>query len=115
MARHNNAHDGLEAGHASCVVHAPAEGACIPAAVPSLEGRLAKCGDGCRLRPSSLDLAFFEYLGPGSPASKQNCAKCGYYESAHSKQPRGQHVCLNFQPHGPYEFDRYYCGCKGWD
>jgi hypothetical protein len=20
-----------------------------------------------------------------------------------------------FEPHGPYEYDKYYCGCRGWD
>jgi hypothetical protein len=20
-----------------------------------------------------------------------------------------------FEPHGPYEYDRFYCGCHGWD
>lgn len=114
-ARHNNAHDGLEAGHASCFVHMPSEDACTPRTTPNLMGRFAKCGKNCRVEPSSLDLAFFEYLGPDSPASKQNCAQCGYYESAHLKQPRSQNVCLNFRPHGPYKYDRYYCGCRGWD
>lgn len=118
MAKHNNAHDGLEAGHPSCVTHIPAKAACEIATAPSLEGRFAKCGNGCPVVPSSVGLAFFEYLGPDSPASKQNCAQCGYYESAHKRdgdKPRFADVCLNFRPHGPYKFDRYYCGCRGWD
>lgn len=118
MAKHNNAHDGLEAGHPSCVTHIPAQEACLPASRPSLEGRFAKCGKTCAVEPSNADLAFFEYLGPDSPASKNHCAQCGYYESAHKRDGDrlpSQNVCLNFRPHGPYEFDRYYCGCRGWD
>lgn len=114
-ARHTNAHDGLEVGHPSCVVHVPAKDACTPAPAPNLTGRFARCTNTCELRPSSTDLAFFEYLGPDSPASKQNCAQCGYYESAHKRERRSQNVCLNFRPHGPYEYDKYYCGCMGWD
>lgn len=118
MARHNNAHDGLPAGHPSCVTHLDAKEACTPASDPRLEGRFAKCGDGCTVRPSSADLAFFEYLGPDSPASKQNCAQCGYYEEAHKYDPSrvsSKPVNCQFRPHGPYEFDRYYCGHSGWD
>lgn len=118
MAKHNDTHDGLEAGHPSCLTHMSAKAACTPANAPNLEGRFAKCTSRCQLRPSSVDLAFFEYLGPDSPASKQNCAQCGYYESAHrgdGDRPRNQNVCLIFRPHGTYEFDRYYCGCRGWD
>lgn len=117
-ARHDNAHDGLEAGHPSCLTHMDAKDACTPATAPNLEGRLAKCGSECELVPSRLDLAFFEYRGPGSPASKRHCAQCGYYESAHKPTdgcPRNQQVCLTFRPHGPYEFDTYYCGHSGWD
>lgn len=28
---------------------------------------------------------------------------------------RNTHQCKTFEPHGPYEFDSYYCGCRGWD
>jgi hypothetical protein len=114
-ALHNNAHDGLESGHPSCVVHVPAKAACNPVRPFSLEGRFAKCGPHCTVAPSNTSLAFFEYLGPGSPSSRQNCAQCGYFDSAHNKMPRSGNVCLTFRPHGPYEFDRYYCGCHGWD
>lgn len=117
-ARHNDAHDGFETGHPSCLTHMSAKEACTPALTPNLEGRFAKCGKECHLRPSSTDLAFFEYRGPDSPASKRHCIQCGYYESAHKPtdgRPRFKAVCLNFRPHGPYEFDSYYCGCRGWD
>lgn len=114
------AHFGLEAGHPSCVIHAFSQQACTVApSVPSLEGRQSKCAYNCgSIQPSSLDLAFFEYLGPNSPASRQNCKKCGYFDTAHVRkegQAHNRHVCLTFVPHGPYDFDKYYCGCKGWD
>lgn len=114
-ARHNNAHDGLEAGHPSCVVHIPAKAACEPREAPSLEGRFAKCGEGCAIVPSSVELAFFEYRGPDSPAALQDCGECGYYESAHKEGRVRSRECAGFQPHGPYEYDHYYCGHSGWD
>lgn len=56
---------------------------------PSLVGRAAQCPYCKRLGPSTTDLPFFEYLGPGSRHYK----------------------CKN----GPKEFDEFYCGCRGWD
>lgn len=113
------AHFGLEPGHPSCMIHAISQQACTVATeLPNLEGRQARCSVQCELRPSSLSLAFFEYRGEGSRAAKENCAKCGYYETAHKPEgdkPRNRSVCLSFVPHGPYEFDNYYCGCCGWD
>lgn len=97
----------------SCVVHE-----CIEQVdAPTLSGRLAKCGCG-NTRQSDLDLAFFEYLGPGSPAAAKTCKHCRYHEVAHEK-PLPKHLekqCgHDFEPHGPFEFDRFYCGCRGWD
>ena|ERR1051325_4234570 len=112
-------HFGLPANHPCCVIHAVSEAACTPAAQsPNLEGRQARCSLKCKIVRSSLNLAFFEFRGEGSPAAREHCAKCGYYEVAHNPQegrPRGAGVCLNFVPHGAYEFDKYYCGCCGWD
>jgi hypothetical protein len=83
---------------------------------PSLEGRLARCMCG-NTRPSieSEDgsLAFFEFRGEGSPKAKQMCKHCRYYEVAH--RPEKNHDCKTFEPHGAFEFDEYYCGCRGWD
>lgn len=162
----------------SCVVHdcyEPAD------ARPDLAGRMAQCAyrpHGHAPRPSSFDLAFFEYLGAGSREATELC-KCGYARVAHF--PRWQatiHVvrrwykierhednitkeghaadessakvwaereadffrsqtsgeakvfsadvtgvrqikspmkCTTFTPKGAQEFDRYYCGCHGWD
>ena len=82
-------------------------------------GRYAKCCAESPILPSSKDLAFFEYKGKGSYEATMSC-KCGYYEVAHI--PGETHTCTqycghcnDFQPHGPYEYDRYYCGHSGWD
>lgn len=151
---------------------------------PSLDGRIAKCAScGGNERPSADDLAFFEYLGPGSLESVAKCV-CGLYERPHRKPwkvtigvdqnwfKRGRiemerHAtiyadteedaqqeaererermanwygpdggkeetrifgariisvapiprtaeCKKFVPRGPSAFDKYYCGCRGWD
>lgn len=58
---------------------------------PSLEGREARCTScGGAHKPSSPDLPFFEYLGPGS-----------------------KHWSI--KKTGPKAFDGYYCGCRGWN
>lgn len=120
MSTHSDEHDGLPAGHPSCVVHFnDAEGrGCKVVEAPDLSGRRARCdyygsttrfrnagpiygggdklglcengGKGCRCEvPSSTDLPFFSYLGPGS---KHHAAR-----------------------KGPQEFDNFFCGCAGWD
>jgi len=88
----------------------------------SLDGRFARCAyihDEEQVGiPSSYDLAFFEYRGPGSPYATTMCT-CGYTEGAHIKVASGEirnmNVCANFTPRGPAEFDTYYDGCRGWD
>lgn len=86
---------------------------------PDLTGRMATCYCGSKsLRPSSTDLAFFEYRGPGSPHATNIC-KCGYTKKAHEKD-HVQTVCKKlheqgFTPRGPHKYDSYYCGCRGWD
>ena len=91
-------------------------GATIIAEKPSLEGREAQCPYCKKTVLSSWNLAFFEYKGPGSRAAEDACAKCAYYKSAHEKKlpgtPRMNHY---FVPHGPFEYDSYYCGCRGWN
>jgi hypothetical protein len=85
---------------------------------PSLEGRIAVCPHCKKTKPSSPELAFFEYRGPGS----DNCSKCGYKAVAHSNlyptnpvtgraNPVKDH---NFDPAGK-ETDVFYDGCFGWD
>ena len=92
---------------------------------PSLN-RMARCVCG-RREPSAnwQSLAFFEARGEGSECAMKHC-KCGYYECAHDAEQlkalnihnttvieRG--ICSGFTPHGAYEHDSYYCGCRGWD
>ena len=148
---------------------------------PNLDGRIAQCAylpKGHAPKPSSLDLAFFEFQGEGSPAATDKC-KCGYAWIAHQprwaasikvkrrwykidpqesvmtrefhappdlkekraeieadffrKQTHSENTkvysaevtsirgtknplkCREFKAHGPHEFDKYYCGCRGWD
>ena len=68
--------------------------------------------------PSSPELPFFEYRGPGSRSAGEICV-CGYHQVAHDKKARGEkvtpYVCADFRPRGPAEFDAFYCGCHGWD
>ncbi len=102
-------------GTPSCVIHCCAE--IVP--TPDLAGRTAKCASCKNTRPSSMDLAFFEYQGPGSPSALDTC-KCGYYRVAHeynenriNKEPIRCRVG-GFAPVGPRD-DKFYCGCQGWD
>ena len=117
----------------ACVTHGCAE----PAGTkPDLTGRMAKCTyrhdvlkrgglqrPGKSPVPSSFDLAFFEFCGPGSRRAAEYCI-CGYHRSAHDKNggkcPRNSLTGKRttdggFQAQGPLEFDRFYCGCFGWD
>lgn len=99
-----------------CAIHDCIE---IAETKPSLEGRKACCSYGKhRIVDSSWSLAFFEYHGPGSPSAEHQCV-CGYTESAHQLEPIGTATyeirCRNFVARGPSQYDRYYCGCRGWD
>lgn len=98
------------AGHPSCAICGTEK---LADPQPSLEGRKALCSTCDRTEPSSLDLAFFEYYGPGSPRSAYICKVCGMYDFVH-KTGRA-HTDHEFIPVGPAEKDRYYCGCRGWD
>ena len=113
----------------SCLIHDCTE---VADAKPDLTGRMAKCAyrhsqpsprqrPGPSPVPSSFDLAFFEYCGPGSREATELCV-CGYAQVAHEKNggkcpqiavKRG--LLGKFQAKGPQEFDRFYCGCFGWD
>lgn len=118
-------------GNAVCVICFGIDaGAVLEAEKPSLEGRFAKCAyfknnQGRYLRPgghepvpSDYGLAFFEYLGPDSEYAKTYCGKCGMHLKAHTEEAMARNrslKCDTFEPIGPAEFDRYYCGCLGWD
>jgi hypothetical protein len=86
--------------------------------LPDLSNRFAKCMCGT-IVPSEFTLAFFEYLGPDSNKSHTACKMCGFYEVAHAGPNVGSWVrkpiTHPFVEHGPYEYDGYYCGCRGWD
>lgn len=66
----------------ACVIHECYE---VADSKPDLTGRKASCSyrpAGHADVPSSYDLAFFEYRGPGSPEATAKC-KCGMHESTH--------------------------------
>lgn len=97
----------------------------IDPSFPDLGGRQAQCS--CkRLKPSSATLPFFEYCGPESKEATESCT-CGYFRVAHEPQGMAGNVpsnrktvieqgkCSGFVSRGPREFDRFYCGCRGWD
>jgi hypothetical protein len=91
------------------------EGASIVAEhLPDLTNRDARCPCG-KTEPSSFTLAFFEFTGEGSRAAIDSCANCSFYEEAHLRTSKSNHICDNFVPHGAWEYDRFYCGHAGWD
>lgn len=82
-----------------------------------LTGRTAKCSCG-RATQSSADLPFFEYKGAGSSAALDTCKRCAYFSVAHTfevMEKNSSLKCKEFEAHGAFEFDGYYCGCWGWD
>lgn len=93
----------------------------------SCNGCEARCSCGT-LKPSTLDgsLAFFEYCGEGSPAATDYCI-CGFHKAAHDPAITRTYVkgnqqtvvetgqCKGFSAQGPRQFDKFYCGCRGWD
>lgn len=109
-------------GNPVCVICVGLDaGATIPAStVVDLTGRFAKCTyrhvEEDKV-PSSTSLAFFEYRGPGSPRSQEICKNCKYHIKGHERSGMNNNlrICSNFEPIGPYEFDTYYDGCRGWD
>ena len=105
---------GEEAFRPSCAICSCFE---VADTTPDFTGRLARCGCGNTQPSTDHDhLAFFEYRGPGSADASRLCS-CGYTEGAHgTDKPHLQKLNNHtFTPHGPYEFDTYYCGHAGWD
>ncbi len=97
---------------------------CIDVATDAvnLTNRKARCCNQASLKDSNLDLAFFEYKGPGSIRAATMCDNCHYSQVAHDPEVtknyvhgKPKRVCDQFMPHGAYEFDSYYCGHSGWD
>jgi hypothetical protein len=71
-----------------------------------------------RTEPSALELPFFEFRGEGSRAATDLCKHCGYALVAHTAEVMARNKalkCTSFESHGAWEFDLYYCGCRGWD
>jgi hypothetical protein len=113
----------MECGHISNARDAAGNPVCVicfgdPRALvvtvdpPDLTGRFASClSCGKNNKPSDLNLAFFQYRGPGSPYATETCKRCGYHLVAHKPGWR----CQQFTPVGPHTFDGYYCGCRGWN
>lgn len=108
-------------GEPSCAIHSDAQGGSTPVRLgPDLTGRQAQCQCG-NTATSSKGLAFFEYLGEGSREATDKCRNCGYGFVCHleinTSTGRAGHkfqVC-DFVPKGDVGYDRYYCGCRGWD
>lgn len=90
MGQHNNKHDGLEAGHPTCIVH----DCCDVVDAPDLKGRKARCGN------------------YGRATYKNECDDCVHV----CQHERKSSVDLAFFSHKPNEeYDEFYCGCHGWD
>ena len=86
--------------------------------------RKAKCDLCNNIVDSNEELPFFEFLGEGSKYAVNEC-ECGYHRNAHDPEFAKKNAikktivelgkCSGFKSRGPREFDRYYCGCRGWD
>lgn len=79
--------------------------------------RTARCTYCSVEKPSSKALPFFEFRGEGSREATEHC-KCGYTLGCHdAAHPHVLKQCTEPTPtaRGPQEFDRFYCGCRGWD
>ena len=116
----------MECGHSAnatskglpaCAICAPDVRAYTVKEDIDLTGREARCTCG-KTMPSSTGLAFFEYRGDNSEAAVKFCKTCAYAEHAHEIKgtvKHLQHCCDTFEPHGAWDYDSFYCGCKGWD
>jgi hypothetical protein len=101
-------------GKPSCTTHFDIPGGVFPVEPPNLEGRKARCAQCGNTSKSSLELPFFEFRGIGSHQGNETCKNCHYYKIAHKP---GAHsgICGNFESVGSFEFDNFYCGCRGWE
>ena len=117
----------LKCGHASNALRTLPSGEKVPSCAicdcietvvaPDLTGRTASCAMNCgATRPSSLALAFFEFRGQGSDPAVKRCRHCSYvdvvHDPAYSHYKKQDH---DFTPHGAWDTDTFYCGCRGWD
>lgn len=76
----------------------------------NLKNRFAKCSQCKRLEPSNPNLVFFEYRGIDSEYGNTMCKHCGFAKAAHKDLD-----CKNFEAIIQDKYDRFYCGCQGWD
>jgi hypothetical protein len=85
----------------------------------TLAGRIAKCGCGKTRSSEDAHLPFFEYQGPGSNSAELSCAKCGMYKVVHQainpSTGRPGVTDHEFTRRGDVGYDKFYCGCYGWD
>lgn len=105
-----------------CVVCSPKiEGQIVDVRSLPLAGRVARCHCGKEVA-SSTELAFFEYRGPGSTASR-SCRNCRFAEIAHTPDAtyvnsnrRNPNICAHYEPMDEgWPTDIFYDGCRGWD
>jgi hypothetical protein len=102
-------------GNPSCAICVGIGADPVPMATPDLSGRVARCSCG-HTQPSSMRLAFFEYMGEGSRRAVDSCGLCGYAWAAHDPDSMARNVpgnrrtvveqgrCRGFVAHGAYEF-----------
>jgi hypothetical protein len=86
---------------------------------------MARCSCGALKASNSPSLAFFEFRGEGSRAAEQTCANCGYAYTPHVAELIKDFIiketvieagkCPGFKARGAWEYDSFYCGCRGWD
>lgn len=87
---HNRAHDGLEAGHKSCIIHET----CEMVEAPSFEGRTARC-------------MYF-----GKEVYKNECGEC---RGICTHEVPSKLNLAFFESRPDKEYDGFYCGCHSWD
>jgi len=51
----------------------------------------------------------------GTPGFDHQCTRCNGTGTLGPAARTRDGLCPGFEPHGPWEFDAYYCGHSGWD
>jgi hypothetical protein len=85
----------------------------------NLEGRWAKCSICKHMSPSNPSkLAFFQFRGENSRSALNTCKVCSYNRQGCpiiQKRLDYKGEQHEFTSHGAFEYDCFYCGCRGWD